>query len=65
MSIEKEYGKHIIVCDICEENDTGIKYDTWDDAKAAQDSVLKCGNWYDICPGCENRSDIWGCDEND
>lgn len=65
MSIEREYGKFIVVCDLCGITDDGMVYDTFDDAvkcKKANDFKSKniCGEWYDICPDCEQKGGLYG-----
>ena len=63
MSIEREYGKHFAVCDICGEESE--KYDSFDEVvngKKSEGWVSRKedggkGNkgYYDVCPDCQRR----------
>ena len=56
MSIEKEYGKFVPVCDRC--GNELMPEDTWQDAVDAKKdagwrSVKDKGEWVDVCPECQ------------
>lgn len=61
--IDREYGKYVLVCDICGEEVNG--FDTFDEAldyKEEKDWKSRRGKqldlkdgWIDICPACIER----------
>jgi hypothetical protein len=57
MSIEKEYGMHIPVCDICREARLESQHDFYDAVAAKKEAGWKSkmieGEWNDICPTCQ------------
>ena len=56
MSIEREYGSFVLVCDICGET---VPEPSFDDAVAAKkihgwrSRRGEDGEWYDACPSCQ------------
>lgn len=56
MSVEKEYGKFIVICDLCDESMPAA--DNWNDALSeakAEGWQSKCvaGTWENYCPLCK------------
>lgn len=54
--IDKEYGKHRLVCDICN-NELDERFDSLEEVVDAKltlgfKSKKECGGWIDICPTC-------------
>lgn len=60
--IDKQYGSHIVICDICGEilNRDNEEFHSWEEAKSAAKAsgwVTKKRNhtWVDICPECREE----------
>ncbi len=60
--IDKQYGSHVVICDICGEvlNQDNEEFHSWEEAKAAEKAsgwVTKRRNhtWVDICPECREE----------
>lgn len=60
--IQKEYGKFLISCDLCDQVCLDA-FDTFQDAvdnrrdqgyKISKDTT---GNWFDLCENCQNKKE--------
>ena len=57
MSIQKEHGYFLLVCDICQ-NAEETDFETWSEAvddkkELGWKSKREGGGWIDVCPDCQ------------
>lgn len=60
--IDKQYGSHVVICDICGEilNQDNEEFHSWEEAKSAAKASgwvtkRRSHTWVDICPECREE----------